>query len=221
MQLEAITPMLAWLEETHLTQDRVFQTDPLQCFAGSSETILGVFSQNVFQWFQTIQDALKIALSIFSTCTHPHIQPLEGKSHCPDCGLGVVASWIILKCSGCDKRRDARLCFGQLWPHEKYCRDCGTQETYCHYLNPRLGVSYPYAWLVWESEAIYLERMTAVSHFSCSASSQFLSTQNKLRSKTPCQVWVEESIPLNPKDPFVPSVSPQGAAPNPFCLAMS
>lgn len=214
--MEAITPMLAWREETHLTQER----DPLQIFAGSSETLLDLFCQLVFRWFQAAVETLKIALSAFSACTHPHIQPFEGKSHCPDCGIGVVASWVILKCSGCDKRRDARLCFGQLWPYEKHCRDCGTQETYCHYLNPRLGISYPYAWLVWESETTYLERMTAVGLSAFSASGQFLSTQNKLKSQIPCQAWVEDSVSKQ-KESAAPFVSPPGAAPNPFGLAFT
>jgi hypothetical protein len=140
----------------------------------------------------------------------------------------VVASWIILKCSGCDKRRDARLCFGQLWPEEKHCRDCGAQETYCHYLNPRLGVAYPYAWLVWESESLYLERLAGGNHQSLfesqnisihNLSSHNLSSRNKIISHTPCQVWVEASAP-NKKEVFGSSVAPQGAAPNPFCLAM-
>lgn len=142
---------------------------------------------------------LRGAIRVWGRCGHRQLHWGEGKSHCPECGEGLVASWVILKCSGCNVRRTARSCFGQLSSLERYCRDCGCQETYLFQLNPALGVYHPFAWLVWEAESDYLTRQEggplAVGALHCSVSGM---AQAEARVRPETKVWPVTRVWIDP-----------------------
>jgi hypothetical protein len=58
-------------------------------------------------------------------CRHGSTRVVEGKTFCPDCGVGVVYEWVILKCKGCRQKRAARYWFNQVVPYQSCCSMCG------------------------------------------------------------------------------------------------
>lgn len=58
-------------------------------------------------------------------CNHSRTRPSEGKCYCPDCGSGVIFEWVVLRCSGCNVRRDSRYFLRRLVPVDRCCTRCG------------------------------------------------------------------------------------------------
>lgn len=58
-------------------------------------------------------------------CGHPNALPGEGKSFCPDCGDGIVYRWHVMRCAGCNARREARYCLRHWIPSHAFCQYCG------------------------------------------------------------------------------------------------
>ena len=50
--------------------------------------------------------------------------------YCPDCGEYLVRNYYIIRCSRCDIKRQAKLCWGEIVPVDKFCSNCGGQDFY-------------------------------------------------------------------------------------------
>jgi len=67
----------------------------------------------------------KEGLKALLSCSHGNTRVVEGKTFCPDCGVGVVFRWVVLRCSGCHQRRPGRYWMRQVVPQERCCTYCG------------------------------------------------------------------------------------------------
>ncbi|OGI01369.1 MAG: hypothetical protein A2Y25_02630 [Candidatus Melainabacteria bacterium GWF2_37_15] len=63
-------------------------------------------------------------------CKHKNITPFSAGNFCPDCGKKIEISWLILRCSCCQSKRQAGVVFNSVVPRSKYCIKCGTSECY-------------------------------------------------------------------------------------------
>lgn len=63
-------------------------------------------------------------------CKHTNITPLSAGSYCPDCGKEIQIDWMLLRCSCCNSKREARIIFNSIKPKSKYCIKCGSPECY-------------------------------------------------------------------------------------------
>lgn len=142
---------------------------------------------------QTLVWGLVWLVEQISRCPHRQLYPGYGKFHCPDCGQGLVATWVILKCSGCTCRRNSKFMYGRVIPAENFCAACGTRETYLHHVAPSMGQPFPSAWLIWQDEVQYL------------AESQ---------GTEPMRIWVDPPVTQPPFTPPMTS-SPMASTFNP------
>jgi len=54
--------------------------------------------------------------------------------YCPDCGQYLIKNYYLVRCTRCDIKREAKLCWGEIVPKEKYCSNCGASEYYIEQL---------------------------------------------------------------------------------------
>jgi uncharacterized protein (DUF983 family) len=101
----------------------------------------------------------KIVETVF-TCSHGRVTLSEGKCICPDCGQGVIARWVVLRCTRCNSRRSGRYLFKSVMPAENFCTRCGERETVIESLeNPPYYMVMNKAILLIENEDDYWESL--------------------------------------------------------------
>lgn len=86
------------------------------------------------QLYPLVDFVYSLAKGIF-TCQHRNIPVHEGKCYCPDCGKGVVFEWVVIKCSGCHKKRPSQSLMNRMYPSQRCCLLCGDTETYTEALD--------------------------------------------------------------------------------------
>ena len=63
-------------------------------------------------------------------CKHPKLNLNIKFQYCPDCGELVELSWYVVRCRCCDVKREAKLKFGEIFPVDNFCTNCGSEEFY-------------------------------------------------------------------------------------------
>lgn len=88
----------------------------------------------------------------------PHTPALlgEGKFYCPACGQGIVARWVVLRCCGCEEKRNSRYWMRRVVPVEKWCPTCGERKARLEFLESPSYFHLRQAMLVLQSEQEYL-----------------------------------------------------------------
>lgn len=78
-------------------------------------------------------------------CSHKNALLYSNEGYCPDCGQYLVKNFYLVRCSRCDIKREAKLCWGEIQPTEKYCSNCGCSEFYIEKLDKINFVDASYA----------------------------------------------------------------------------
>ena len=62
------------------------------------------------------------------TCQHEKITPDLETAYCPDCGELVRNDWYITRCECCGIKLKTNARNGKIFPQERFCKNCGSQE---------------------------------------------------------------------------------------------
>ena len=74
----------------------------------------------------TIRDII----NLFRGCQHDKISINSHGAYCPDCGKFVVVKWYIVRCACCGVKRVAYVDYNDnIKPEDRFCPNCGTEET--------------------------------------------------------------------------------------------
>ena len=63
-------------------------------------------------------------------CSHKNALLHSDSGYCPDCGQYLIKNYYLVRCSRCEIKREAKICWGEIVPMEKFCANCGSQEYY-------------------------------------------------------------------------------------------
>ncbi len=63
-------------------------------------------------------------------CAHKNALLYSDSGYCPDCGQYLVKNYYLVRCSRCDIKREAKIVWGEVFPRDKYCSNCGAKEFY-------------------------------------------------------------------------------------------
>lgn len=124
-------------------------------------------------------------------CRHLNTPLVEGKTHCPDCGSGVVFHWQVLRCEHCRQRRSARYFLRRLIPHKPFCTHCGSSDYTIEWLTKPAYYQLDKALLVASSEHDYLEDFRRWRDRLSTLSSLSLWARRKAQGFT--QAWLDPS----------------------------
>lgn len=103
-------------------------------------------------------------------CSHKNALLNSNEGYCPDCGEYLKKNYYLVRCSRCDIKREAKLCWGEIVPAQKYCLNCGESNYYIEKIDKVNFIDAQYA--------IYLKEIA-----------------DKFQTLHPeSQVWVEEDI---------------------------
>lgn len=116
-------------------------------------------------------------------CRHLNTPLVEGKTHCPDCGSGVVFHWQVLRCEQCNQRRNARYFFRRLIPQHAYCVHCGTAEYTVEWLTKPAYYQLDKAFLVSSTESDYVNHLKVWC--------ERVQSWTKRRAQTFTRVWLD------------------------------
>lgn len=83
-------------------------------------------------------------------CTHKNALLYSNEGYCPDCGQYLVKNFYLVRCARCEIKREAKLCWGEVVPAEKYCSNCGCSEYYIEKLDSVNFIDAKYALYVKE-----------------------------------------------------------------------
>lgn len=114
-----------------------------------------------------------------NSCAHTHALIYSNEGYCPECGAYVKKYFYIVRCSCCEVKREAKMCFGDVMPKEKFCTNCGSRDFYVEKLDNITFIDVPYA--IHTKEVVPIEEL------------------DYARS----QVWVDNQKPAQTK--FLPS----------------
>lgn len=84
-------------------------------------------------------------ISNHTKCHHKNALLYSNEGYCPDCGEYLVKNYYIVRCSRCDIKREAKLCWGEIVPQDKYCTNCGEKDYYIEKLDAVSFVDARYA----------------------------------------------------------------------------
>lgn len=70
-----------------------------------------------------------------NSCTHKNALLNANEGYCPDCGEYLVKNYYIVRCLSCGIKREAKLCWSEVVPVDKYCKNCGENEFYVEKLD--------------------------------------------------------------------------------------
>jgi len=90
-------------------------------------------------------------------CTHKNALLNQERGYCPDCGQYLQKNYYLVRCSVCDIKREAKICWGEIVPKEKYCTDCGSQEFYIEKIDKINFIDAKYAVYLKEIASEYLK----------------------------------------------------------------
>ncbi len=110
--------------------------------------------ESFLQWVEWMDRFLRVGLF----CNHSRTPASEGKCHCPDCGRGVVMQWVVLRCVGCNVRRDSRYMLRRLVPADRCCTHCGESGYRLDYLDSPAFYQLQKASLLVQEESEFLRR---------------------------------------------------------------
>lgn len=103
---------------------------------------------------------MKSVLDLFlrkSACAHTHALIGSNEGYCPDCGAYVKKYFYIVRCSCCEVKREAKIYFGEVFPKEKFCTNCGSREFYVEKLDTITFIDIPYA--IHTKEIVSIEQL--------------------------------------------------------------
>jgi len=78
-------------------------------------------------------------------CTHKNALLHSNEGYCPDCGKYLIKNYYLIRCLRCDIKREAKLCWGEIQPIDKFCSNCGCQEFYIEKLDDVNFIDVKYA----------------------------------------------------------------------------
>lgn len=89
-------------------------------------------------------------------CVHRQATVREGKNYCPDCGQGIIRTWLRMECQGCEMPRPLRYGFwGQVLPQHLCCTHCGERGLKASLIEGPEFHQMRYARIITVSEADY------------------------------------------------------------------
>lgn len=101
-------------------------------------------------------------------CTHKNALLTTSEGYCPDCGQYLKKNYYLIRCTRCDIKRTAKLCWGEVVPEDKYCSNCGETDYYIEKLDSVNFIDAKYA--------VYLKEI-----------------EDEFKNRYPeSQIWVEE-----------------------------
>ncbi|MBX2860517.1 MAG: hypothetical protein KTR14_04740 [Vampirovibrio sp.] len=106
---------------------------------------------------QVLDHTLKVLKPLFG-CGHFKTPLCEGKAFCPDCGRGVVLTWVRLRCSGCHQIRDGQYFLRRVVPASRCCTHCGDVAVTMERLESPEYVKVTRALLLIEEEEEFLQQ---------------------------------------------------------------
>ena len=65
-----------------------------------------------------------------NSCKHKNALINSDFGYCPDCGQFLVKNYYLIRCSRCDIKREAKICWDEIVPKDKFCANCGSHEYY-------------------------------------------------------------------------------------------
>ncbi|MBE7708672.1 MAG: hypothetical protein E7Z88_08215 [Cyanobacteria bacterium SIG27] len=89
-------------------------------------------------------------------CSHKNALLNSEKGYCPDCGQYLVKNYYLIRCSCCDIKREAKLCWDEIVPVSKYCSNCGSEQYYIEQIDKVNFIDAKYA--------IYLKEIASELH---------------------------------------------------------
>ena len=78
-------------------------------------------------------------------CSHRNALLTSDEGYCPDCGQYLIKNYYLVRCSRCEIKREAKLCWGEVLPLNKFCSNCGCQEYYIEKLDSVSFIDAKYA----------------------------------------------------------------------------